>query len=360
MNPGRSLIQLMLWFTLAFTASQSFAVEAERENVAAAVKEGKLYVYGSLDRTLAEVLVKEFEAGYPGIKVDFINMTAADVFSRNMNDLAGRRVSADILWNSDITLQAALVKGGYALPYRAATGQIMPLANVADTVFVNAFEPVVMAYNKKLVVAEELPVNRKQLLQLAGKAAWRGKIGTCDPEKSSLAFLLLTQDLAHGQNFWDMVARLGDAGLRLYPDYQALLEGLSGGEVMAGYNLPLSAVLKKAATDTNIGWLYTVDYTLVIPQSVLIAKAATHPHAARLWIDFLFSPKAQQIIAENCDLFPVDPAVAGGDMKRRGGKLPPQPVLKVIGTGAEVTRFAESGMKKSFLLRWKQKLHQGK
>lgn len=348
---------LALLLSLVFFVNEVFAADTKSDAVAAAVKESNLYIYGSVDKKVAQLLTKEFEGLYPGIKVDFIDMTPAEVFSRHMRDLSGRRVSADVLWNSDIALQAALVKDGYVLPYRpAGGGSVMPLAYIGDTAFVTGFEPVVIAYNRKLVAAEELPVTRKLLVQAAGKAAWRGRIATCDPEKSQLAYLLLTQDLAYGENFWRMVAKLGDGGLKLYPDYPTLLAKISGGEVLAGYNLPLSEVLKRTAIDENVGWLFTGDYTLAIPQSAVITKTTTHPQAARLWIDFLHSAGAQQLIAESADLFPVDAAVVGGAMKKLGGKLPPAPALRVIGTGAEVTRFSEKGMKKGFLLRWKQKL----
>jgi len=348
------LCSLLLMPSGALSAGSA---EVDSAIAAAALKEGKLYVYGSVAQKTAQLLVKDFESLYPGIKVDFIDMSAAELFTRHMNDLAGRRVSADILWSGDIALQAALVKDGFALRYSPARNSgVMPMAYLGDSSFVTAFEPVVFAYNKKLVAAGELPVTRKMLQKTLESPAWRGRIAACDPEKNAQAFLLLTQDLAYGQNFWGMVAKLGEAGLKLYPDYPTLLERISSGEVTAGYNLPLSAVLQRAEADANIGWLFMTDYTLLMPQTVLITKAATNPNAARLWIDFLHSGKAQQLIAEHGDLYPVAVGVTGGAMKKHGGELPPAAVLKVIGTGSEVTRFGESGLKKGFLLRWKQKL----
>ncbi len=352
--------QIFLLCTLLFVPCGAFSAESAdsyQEIVKAAVKEGNLYIYGSLDQKTAQILVKEFEALYPAIKVDFIDMPAAEVFNRHMRDLAGRLVSADILWNSEITLQAPLVKDGYALPYHpAAAGSVMPLAYLSDAAFVSGFDPVVLVYNRKLVAVKDLPTTRKLLLKTVEKAEWHGKIATCDPEKNNLAFLLLTQDMAYEENFWGMAAKLGAAGVKLYPDYPTLLERISSGEVMAGYNLPLSEVLKRAGRDESIGWLYTTDYTLLIPQSVLITKVATNPNAARLWIDFVHSGKAQQIISENCNLFPVDQAVIGGEMKKLGKELPAGGGLRMIGTGVEVTKFGASGLKKGFLLRWKQKL----
>lgn len=350
------ILLLFLPVLLQFTPP-AFSAAAKTEVAAAAKKEGNLYIYGDLDSKVSVLLVKEFEALYPGIKVDFITMTAGEVFNRNMRDIAARKVSADILWNSDITLQGLLVKDGYALKYTPAeNGALMAAANIADSTFVTGFEPVVMVYNRTLLSEKELPQTRTALLKALAGQRWQGKLAVCDPEKSSLAYLLLTQDLAYGKNFWGQVRKFGAAGLKIYPDYRTLLERVEGGEALAGYNLPLAEVLKVAARDKNLAWVYLTDYTLAIPQTVLITKGATNPNAARLWIDFVRSGQAQQIISAGCNLLPVRSDVAGGEMKKLAGGVPSGQVLRIIGTGTEVTRFSESGLKRGFLLRWKQLL----
>lgn len=346
-----------LLFLLALPLSTPVAAETKNEVYAAVAKEGNLYIYGAIDRKVADQLVKEFNALNPGVKVDFISLSSSDVFSWHVRDVASRKVSADILWNSDIKLQAALVKDGYALKYMPEENSgVMKSANIADSAYVTGFDPVVMAYNKKLVSEKELPLTRTALVKALKDERWKGKMGTCDPEKNDLAFFLLTQDLAYGDGFWGLVRRFGDAGLKLYPDYRTLLGRIEAGEVVAGYNIPLSEVLKSSGDDKPIGWGYTADYNLAVPQTVLITKRATNPNAARLWVDFIRSKKAQQIISESCNLFPVRSDVAGGEMKKRGRTLPPDRVLRMVGTGSEVTRFNDDGMRRGFLLRWKQLL----
>lgn len=362
--PGKGAPQLMkrisllnlLLVTLLLIPASLLAAHG-KQTTKGKLKDGSLFIYGSLEQKTAQLLVKEFNGLYPGIKVDFIVMPPAEVFSRHMQDLAARKVSADILWNSDIALQASLVRDGYALAYRPEKPvDVLPQAMLADTAVATAFEPVVFAYNRKLVNVKELPVTRKQLLKTLERPNWQGKLAVCDPEKSEQAMLFLTQDLAYSVDFWGMVSKFGSAGLKIYPDYNTLLERLSSGEVIAGYNLPLSTVLKRAAVDDTVGWIYLSDYTLALPQSALITKVATNPDAARLWIDFILSARAQQVIAESGDLYPVARSVSGGTMKKVGGELPSGSVMKMIGTGAESSRFSDRGLKKGFLLRWKQKL----
>jgi len=352
------LLKRVFIFLLVSLSSAAVLFAAEISNESAApVKERNLYIYGDLDSTVSASLVKEFETLNAGIKVDFVTMSSGEVFTRHMNDIAGSKVSADILWNSDITLQALLVKDGYALQYSPAENSaVLPFANLGDSAFVTGFDPVVLVYNKKLVSEKELPLTRSALLKSLTDVRWQGKLGACDPETNQLAFLLLTQDLAYGRDFWGMVKKFGNADLKIYPDYRTLLERVESGEVMAGYNLPLSEVVKVAGHDKNIAWLYTTDYTLAIPQTVSITTHATNPAAARLWIEFIRSKQAQQLVSAGCNLFPARSDVTGGEMKTRGGELPAGNVIKLIGTGSEVTRFSAAGLKRIFLLRWKQSL----
>lgn len=322
---------------------------------AAAAKEGKLYIYGALDRRVADALVKEFNSVYPGIAVDFVALDSSQVFSWYVGDIAAKKVSADILWSGDIRLQAALARDGFGQPYKPAeTAGIMATAAIGDAVFVSGFEPVVMVYNKKLLAGKDLPLSRNALMKALKSEQWRGKVAVCDPEKSDTAFLILTQDLAHGQDLWGLVRRFGDAGLKIYPDYRTLLEKVGSGEAVLGYNVPLGEVLK-AGDNPALGWSYTADYNLALPQTLLISKRATHPDAAGLWVDFVRSRRGQEIVSTGSNLFPVRSDVVGGEMQKRGGQ-PPAGVLRMAGSGVDVTRFNDDGMKRGFLLRWKQLL----
>jgi len=355
------LKRVFIFLLITLSSAAVLSAAEIRSESAAPVKERNLYIYGDLDSTVATALVKEFEVLNPGIKVDFVTMGSSAVFTKHMNDIGGRKVSADVLWNSDIILQAMLVKDGYALHYTPAENSaLFPFTNIGDSVFVTGFEPVVLVFNKNLVSEKELPLTRSSLINTLKDARWKGKIGICDPEKNDLAFLLLTQDLAYGRDFWGLVKKFGSADLKIYPDYRTLLAQVEKGEVMAGFNLPLSKVLEVAVHDKNIGWAYTTDYTLAIPQTVLITKNATNPDAARLWIEFIRSKQAQQIISASCNLFPARSDVPGGAMKTQGDELPGGKVIKLIGTGNEVTRFNAAGLRQGFLLRWKQLLKLGK
>lgn len=343
--------KFLLTVLLMFAFIQSWAYAAEKKN---------LYIYGDLDQRISTRLVKEFTALYPEIKIDFINMTSNDVFSKHMNDIAGRKVSADILWLREPALFSGLVKGGYSLKQSLpADSAILPGADTGGGSFAVALDPVVLVYNSDRLEKRAPPVTRAALIKLLQEKSYGGGIGTVDPEKNDRALLFLTQDSVHGREFRGMARSFGAAGIKQFADYGALLEAVEKGEVTIGYNIPLSELMKGKALRKAVKWHFMGDYTLALPQALLTTKGATNPAEARLWIEFTRSTKGQEMIAEELNLYPVITGLESSAMSRLGG-LPGGKVLKIIGSGEDVARFNPAGIRKGFILRWKELLKSGK
>lgn len=350
------LTRIILSLLFMVLASLTAEVNAQEP-----LKEKNLYIYGDLDSAVSTPLVKEFEALHNGVKIDFINMSSSEVFYRYMGDVAAGKVSADILWNRDVTLQAALMKDGYALGNQSSPDPaILKGGDTSQSVFAVAIEPVVMVYNKNLIIQKDLPLTREALGKKAGVEQWRGKTGTVDPEKSSKALLLLTQDLAHDRDFWGLVRRFGNGSMKMFPDYQAVLSAVDSGELLFAYNIPLSEALKFSGEGKTAAWYYMADYNLAIPETSLIAKRATNPVNARLWIDFIRTEKAQKIISSGLNRYPVRKDLTVAGMSGQAGVLPEGGRLRIIAADSEVARFMPDGVRRGFILRWKQLLKQVK
>lgn len=349
---GRLLLPLLLLCCLAAAAAAGVS-----PHLAGARKEGALVLYAAIDKQVGEYLVRDFNSLYPGIKVYLVDMTGAEVFNSYMYDLGKRRQAADLLWSSEIELQAALVKDGYAAQYNSPEGgAVYSWANLGNMAYATAYEPVAMVYNRKLLAEKEVPASHKALLKAAGEERFKGKIATVDPEKNGRAFIFLAHDQTSGFSFWNLVKGFGASGLQIYPDYAPLLDKVAGGEALFGYNVPAGEAFRRAGTDPAVGVLYPGDYTLATPQTILMTNNAPHPDAARLWLDYILSPRGQGILARVGNLFPVRGDVPGGELTRQPQKLPAGRGLKVMMPAAEITRYNEQGIRKGFVLRWKQML----
>lgn len=87
------------------------------DTIAAAVKEAKLIVYSATDFATAAPLVKDFEALYPGVKVEYNDMNTTEIYNRAISEKAAGGTSGDFIWSSAMDLQSKLVGDGYALAY---------------------------------------------------------------------------------------------------------------------------------------------------------------------------------------------------------------------------------------------------
>lgn len=347
---------IKVFFTIALLLTMIFGYSG----VDAAAGKKNLYIYGDLDKKVSTLLVKEFNAIHPEINVDFITMSSSDLFSKHMNDLAGRKVSADILWLREPALYSELVKGGYTLNQNLpAESAIFPGADLGGGAYAVAMDPVVMVYNSERLEKREPPKTRAALIKLLQDKGYSGGIGTVDPDKSDRALLLLTQDSVHGREFRSMARSFGTAGIKQYADYGTLLKAVEKGEVAIGYNIPFSEVINGGYLHNAVKWHFMGDYTLALPHALLTTKVATNPAEAKLWIEFARSIKGQGIISEELNLYSVRAAVKSSVMGN-AGVLPGGKVLKVVNGGDDVSRFNPAGIRKGFLLKWKELLKQGR
>src|ERR1041384_7430590 len=124
---------------LGATALASFTAVAQvpagypaayAKTVDAAKKEGKVVVYSATDTKAAAPLIKDFNAAYPDIKVEYNDMNSTEMYNRFIAEVASGQGSADIMWSSAMDLQVKLVDEGKALTYKSPeSGKLPPWAN---------------------------------------------------------------------------------------------------------------------------------------------------------------------------------------------------------------------------------------
>src|SRR4051794_8714974 len=137
-------------------------------------------------------------------------------------------------------LQIKLVNDGYAMPYASPEAAFLPRWAVwRDEAYGISAEPVTIVYNRNLVPEAEVPRTHAALAQLlaAKSDAYKGKVATYDPERSSAGFLFLTQDIEITRSTWDLVRAMGQTGVKLYTSTEAMLGRVASGETLIAYNI---------------------------------------------------------------------------------------------------------------------------
>jgi iron(III) transport system substrate-binding protein len=323
----------------------------------AAKKEGKLVIYATTDTKAAEPIVKDFEALYPGIKVEYNDLNSTELYNRFIGEAAAGGGTGDVTWSSSMDLQVKLVQDGHALTYKSPEAKNLPgWANWKDQAFGTTYEPISIVYNKRLLKGDEIPKSHADLARVLANPKLKGKVVTYDPERSGVGFSYLTQDLKNnGKGFWNMAKAFGDAKVKVYTSTGAMMEKVSSGEALMGYNIIGSYAFLKSKKDPSIGYLYPSDYTVVMSRVMFISKHAKNPNAAKLWADYLLSHRGQQIVSDKADLFAIRSDINGDTTMAK--------LSKQLGAGAktipiskETVEFLDQKKRLDFLKKWQQAL----
>lgn len=318
------------------------------------VKAEPMVLYAATDRQVVQPLIADFEALHPDVKVVYYDLNSIELHERFLSEL-GRKDQADVLWSSAMSHQFKLVNDGYAAPYKSAeTAALPPWAVWKDEAFGITFEPVVIAFNKRLIAASEVPTTHAELVRfLKDRRAYaRQRLASYDPRGSGLGYLLHTQDMeANPVAFWNLIRAFGRNGVILEPSTAEMLEHISSGRAMIGYNVLLSYAMNRAAVDPSIGIILPNDYTMVLSRIAFINRQAPHPRAARIWMDYLLSRRGQTLMNQ-VGLFAVRNDVLHGDhsiveLRRHLGKAF-RPI--VISTG--LLTYLDKMKRELFLDRW--------
>lgn len=265
-----------------------------------ASRERQLTIYSATDsRGLADVLAA-FRKLYPFITIRYVDLAASEVYRRFLSEAASRRVAADLLMNSAMDLQIKLVNDGYSQPYASPEKPNLPEWAVwKNEAYAVSAEPIVFAYNRRLMPAQDVPRSHADLQALLERrrAAYMGKIALYNPESSSTGFLYITQDVQLDRGTWNLVRAIGRTKPTLYNSTVEMIEKVSSGQHLLAYNMIGSYALAQAAKDPALGIIVPNDYVLMSSRIALIPKEAPHPASAKLFLDFMLSRAGQSLLA---------------------------------------------------------------
>lgn len=292
--------------------------EATPELIEAAKKEGKIVWYSASDVQLAEGLAKAFQEKYPGIKVQVERSGSERVFQRISQEYGSKIYTADVIETSDAVHFLYFKRHGWLLPaVPADVAKYWPAQAKDDDGQYAAYKShlSVIAYNTRLVKAEEAPKSHKDLLD----PKWRSKIVKAHPAYSgtiTTGMHALLPVLG-----WDFYEKLGKQRVLQVQSSTEPPKKLAQGErpVMADGNEYNLLQLKESGVPLEA--VYAPEGTPLVLSHGGILKNAPNPNAAKLFYAWLYGKDAQEIVSD------VSAARSfHGEVKERAGR----PSLKDI------------------------------
>ncbi|MBM6549785.1 ABC transporter substrate-binding protein [Marinomonas ostreistagni] len=312
-----------------------------------------LTIYSATDRSAIAPLLEEFAALYPETNIDYVEFNTQELYDELVMPA---QPTPDVVISSAPDLQVKLVNDGYALSLDNLPDMSpeQPWAQWSDELFGFSYEPIVFVYNKQAFAQHDVPTTHEALAeQLRDRPDfYNGRIGTYDAANSGLGYLVATQDEVTFSLTGRLQESLGRAQADIHCCTSILLNKLSQGELVFGYNLLGSYAMARALKDNNIDVIVPEDYALVVIRSAFVHQATDNPIVATNFIRYLRSPAGQKTIAAHSALLPLDRSLEPHSDVRQQLTKPTN--FHPIRLGPELLLYLDKRKREYFLNRWQQ------
>jgi len=287
----------VLWRVLPASLLAAFAAHAQETTpamVAAAEKEGKVVWYSSVDVKVAEGVKEEFKKQYPKIDVEVERTGSERVLQRINQEYQSNIFNVDVVNSSDASHFIFWKQQKWLARHTPPDAAKFP-ANGKDPegyyfAWRSTLSPI--AYNTNLVKEADAPKSYKDLLD----PKWKGKLTKAHPGYSGTA-LTGTYALVKVLG-WGYFEQLAKQGVQQLQSTTATPKSIASGEraVMVDgneYNIFIEMQKKSPVKP-----VYATEGTPFVTSPTAIFEQAPHPNAARVFQNFLYTPKIQQLIVD--------------------------------------------------------------
>jgi iron(III) transport system substrate-binding protein len=271
---------------VAVGASPAFAQKefGSSELIAAAKKEGKLVYYTANFAEVEQEVIKAFNKRFPEVKVEMVRAPGGQLITRVKTEAAAGKLSADVIDHSDRALMIGLVDlfQDYAPPNGA---DYRPDALISPKLWPRATIVWSIAYNTELV--KNPPKTWMDLTKAEYGNKQIGQVFAASGGTTWTRIMFERQVL--GEDYWKKQAATNPV---LYPSGAPTSDSLVRGEISIApllYNIVYTK--KKAGAPIQI--FFPPEGAPVNPYASGIPKTATHPNAAKLFLNWNLSVEGQ-------------------------------------------------------------------
>jgi iron(III) transport system substrate-binding protein len=263
---------------------------AQAINVEAAKQEGKLIVYGAQVPQAMKPLHAAFEKKY-GITVEYWRGDSTKVSERALTEWRAGKPGFDVVeGNRGVQLimrdeglfQKFIPPSSEKFPaqFREKDGMITPWRVL----------PISILYNTDMVKSGDLPKTFDDLLS----AKWTGKITMPDPTRhTTTAQFLWNLSKFKGDKWLDFVRAFAKQKPLLVESLATVPNTIIKGEAPVGI-----AYIKYVKQYKGPFSYVDMDKYLTDPNYMSLGAKASHPNAAKLYLEYICSPEGQKLVAE--------------------------------------------------------------
>ena len=281
--------------------------------VAAAEKEGKVVWYTAVDVKVAEAVAKAFRMQYPKIDLDVERAGSERVFQRIGQELQSGIKNVDVVNSSDASHFIFWKQQKWLAAHVPPDVKRFPPQYKDPDGYYATWRATlsVMGYNTNLVDAKDAPTGYTDLLD----PKWRGKLVKSHPGYSGTSLTgtyAITKLLG-----WEYLEKLSKQQVQQLQSTTATPKSIASGEraVMVDGNEYNMFIEIDAKSPVKI--IYPKEGTPFVTSPTAIFAEAPHPNAARVFQNFLYTAKTQQLAVDEGGTRSLHP-----DVKDPPGRTP--------------------------------------
>ena len=254
----------------------------------------KLVVYPPHKEEIYGPIVREFEER-TGIWVEVVTGGTNDLLDR-IREEDGKN-SGDVMFGGGVDSLNAY--GEYFEPYCSSQSEHLDDTYASPDGVYTVFSrlPIVIVYNKKLVISAGTPRSWRDLTN----NHWQGSIAFADPDRSGSSYTalmtmlqILSEDMSEEEVMEAFVSNLdGD----ILSGSGEVLGEVTAGKKLIGITLE-ETVLKEMDQNADIAMIYPREGTAAVPDGSALIKNAPNRENAELFLEFTVSEDVQRLLED--------------------------------------------------------------
>ncbi|MBO3841404.1 MAG: thiamine ABC transporter substrate-binding protein [Candidatus Brockarchaeota archaeon] len=268
--------------------------------------EDTLIIYGPRGISgLATAFVREFKNRHPDVNVTFVSYGMGSIEIADKLILEKDSPVADVIMGVPEFYAKTLIDAGVLEPYRPQNISLIPAEEIWDntgTVIPMDKGYVIITFNSSIIARLGIPPPER--LDDLIRPEYRGLVFYQDPTSSGtgLSFLVWVLSVKGVEEGFSFLKQL-EQNIKTHPSgWTSSIIALKNGEVAIG---PMF--------NTDVGYEETPSLTsmavegFVYREGIALVKNAKHPEIAKKFIEFVLSTEAQNLVAPEGYMYPVNP-----------------------------------------------------
>ncbi|CAB3741636.1 ABC transporter substrate-binding protein [Achromobacter kerstersii] len=334
---------------LLLVATSSHAAEVSGSGLTLGPADSKnvLILHASNSVQVFKGVLEDFSQLNPDVRLEYTELSTQQLYGDTIDRAQANPTALhgpDLIISSAMDLQTKLVNDGYARVHVSPETRALPAwANWRDEVFSIGTDPIVMVYNTGKLAATRVPHTRRELLSLlqAPDQPLANSISTYDVQGSGIGYLAATQDTRLDSMAGALLAAFGRNGVTIHESTEDALDKLERGDVTLAYNLLESYTRHRIDQGAPLAIIYPQDYTLMLSRSAIIPKQAPRADLGARLLDYLLSPRGQEMLAKQ------------SGMRRVNASVVPAAGVRPMALGVGLLVYLDPLKKRHFLDLWR-------